>query len=187
MGTYLSQPNTAKDSFDGEGNCVKYGASSMQGWRGSMEDDHIVDAGFNNSDDTSLFAVFDGHGGSEVAKFCSKVKDFFPNPPALRTRASEEPEFPPRELRARPPRDIPLHGRAPIFPRRSTRAPGFPGRGRNARIKRRVHCERSLNPQEKYLLCKFWRFKNHPFQKKDFFCLGQIRLSRIWLLDPAVD
>jgi serine/threonine protein phosphatase PrpC len=39
----------------------------MQGWRGTMEDSFIaeMDLGDNNS----LFGVFDGHGGSEVAKF----------------------------------------------------------------------------------------------------------------------
>ena len=39
----------------------------MQGWRGSMEDTHIAE--LNIGDGNSLFAVFDGHGGREVAKF----------------------------------------------------------------------------------------------------------------------
>ena len=46
----------------------KFGASSMQGWRKSNEDAHITAIDF--VPDHSLFAVFDGHGGSEVAKFC---------------------------------------------------------------------------------------------------------------------
>lgn len=45
----------------------------MQGWRLNMEDAHICDASFDNG--ISLFAVFDGHGGLECAKFCEK---FFP-------------------------------------------------------------------------------------------------------------
>jgi len=70
MGIYLSSPDCRKHSFDGQGNGVRYGASSMQGWRLNMEDAHIANAEFANN--SALFAVFDGHGGSEVAKFCGK-------------------------------------------------------------------------------------------------------------------
>ena len=70
MGIYLSSPDTRKHSLDGQGNGTKYGASSMQGWRLNMEDDHISEATFTPT--SSLYAVFDGHGGPEVAKFCAK-------------------------------------------------------------------------------------------------------------------
>jgi serine/threonine protein phosphatase PrpC len=36
--------------------------SAMQGWRRSMEDSHI--ANLDIGDGVSLFAVFDGHGGT---------------------------------------------------------------------------------------------------------------------------
>lgn len=72
MGIYLSSPDTRKASFTGGGNGQKYGASSMQGWRLNMEDAHISEAEFTPN--SSLYAVFDGHGGSEVAKYCG---DFF--------------------------------------------------------------------------------------------------------------
>ena len=39
----------------------------MQGWRKSNEDAHITAPDFVPGH--SLFAVFDGHGGSEVAQF----------------------------------------------------------------------------------------------------------------------
>lgn len=42
----------------------------MQGWRINMEDSHITEPDFGQG--CSLFAVFDGHGGREVAKFCGK-------------------------------------------------------------------------------------------------------------------
>jgi len=38
MGTYLSKPKTEKVSEDGENDRLRYGLSSMQGWRSSMED-----------------------------------------------------------------------------------------------------------------------------------------------------
>jgi protein phosphatase 1G len=37
-----------------------------------MEDAHICAAKLQDRDDMSLFGVFDGHGGAEVAQFCAK-------------------------------------------------------------------------------------------------------------------
>lgn len=74
MGIHLSKPHTTKSSLVGESNTFRYGVSSMQGWRMNMEDSHIAEPDFDKI--ASLFAVFDGHGGPEVAKFCSK---YFPN------------------------------------------------------------------------------------------------------------
>lgn len=71
MGAYLTTPITKKTSISGEGNGIKFAASSMQGWRTSMEDAHISEPQFTHN--SSLFAVFDGHGGSDVAKFCSET------------------------------------------------------------------------------------------------------------------
>lgn len=70
MGIYLSKPNTTKDSQVGENEKMSFGVSAMQGWRTNMEDAHICNT--NLTDSTALFAVFDGHGGPEVAKFCEK-------------------------------------------------------------------------------------------------------------------
>jgi serine/threonine protein phosphatase PrpC len=68
MGIYLSAPDLRKHSENGEGNGFRYGVSAMQGWRINMEDAHITNPNFDVA--TGLFAVFDGHGGSEVAEFC---------------------------------------------------------------------------------------------------------------------
>ncbi|KAL8123111.1 putative protein phosphatase 2C 60 [Apium graveolens] len=70
MGVYLSTPKTEKISADGEDDRLRFGVSSMQGWRSSMEDDHA--AQLNLDDSTSFFGVYDGHGGKAVSKFCAK-------------------------------------------------------------------------------------------------------------------
>ena len=38
MGVYLSTPKTDKFSDNGENGSLRYGVSSMQGWRSTMED-----------------------------------------------------------------------------------------------------------------------------------------------------
>ncbi|XP_067092390.1 protein phosphatase 1G [Osmerus mordax] len=70
MGAYLSQPNTAKTSSDGGNKKMSYGFSAMQGWRVSMEDAHNCIPELD--EETAMFAVYDGHGGEEVALYCSK-------------------------------------------------------------------------------------------------------------------
>ncbi|KAI0511184.1 hypothetical protein KFK09_011809 [Dendrobium nobile] len=70
MGIYLSTPKTDKLSEDGGNERVRYGLSSMQGWRSTMEDAHAALPDLDAS--TSFFGVYDGHGGKVVAKFCAK-------------------------------------------------------------------------------------------------------------------
>ncbi|KAI8017559.1 putative protein phosphatase 2C 60 [Camellia lanceoleosa] len=70
MGVYLSTPKTDKVSEDCETDRLRYGLSSMQGWRSSMEDAHAAHLDLDTS--TSFFGVYDGHGGKAVAKFCAK-------------------------------------------------------------------------------------------------------------------
>lgn len=69
MGAYLSEPLTTKDSCDEANEFLVSGSSSMQGWRISQEDAHNCILNFDEN--TSFFAVYDGHGGSEVAQYCS--------------------------------------------------------------------------------------------------------------------
>ena len=73
MGAYMSKPKKEK-SFDIGGNQdIRYASCTMQGWRVHQEDAHncILDYGL----DVSFFAVYDGHGGNEVAQYLS---DNFP-------------------------------------------------------------------------------------------------------------
>jgi serine/threonine protein phosphatase PrpC len=44
----------------------------MQGWRHSMEDAHICNPEFDKNTGAALYAIFDGHGGIEVAIFCER-------------------------------------------------------------------------------------------------------------------
>lgn len=78
MGAYLSTPITDKETFEGDGGNVKFGGSSMQGWRRTMEDAHLAEPTLPGDPSTAIFGVFDGHGGSEVAKFCQRymVEEF---------------------------------------------------------------------------------------------------------------
>ena len=76
MGAYLETPITAKDSHSGanKDGSVRFGHSSMQGWRKGMEDSHIAipELAMVGSKEIGMYAVFDGHGGAEVAKYCQK-------------------------------------------------------------------------------------------------------------------
>lgn len=45
MGTFLDKPKTEKHNEHGAGNGLRYGVSSMQGWRVEMEDAHRVRTG----------------------------------------------------------------------------------------------------------------------------------------------
>lgn len=66
---YLDQPNKSKVSEEGETDMLKYCATSMQGWRINMEDAHLSISKFGGDPTACLFAVFDGHGGREIAEF----------------------------------------------------------------------------------------------------------------------
>lgn len=83
MGTYLSTPNLEKDvdegiDYDSTSTPVSWAVVDMQGWRKSMEDSHLAQTnvptvgGDSTLDNVAqVYGVFDGHGGAEVARFCS--------------------------------------------------------------------------------------------------------------------
>ncbi|XP_001943328.1 probable protein phosphatase 2C 6 [Acyrthosiphon pisum] len=70
MGTYLSKPITDKESEDTSNGWLSCGSSSMQGWRESQEDAHNCLLDFDKR--VALFAVYDGHGGAEVAQYAAE-------------------------------------------------------------------------------------------------------------------
>ncbi|GAB1297518.1 Protein phosphatase 1A [Apodemus speciosus] len=71
MGAFLDKPKMEKHNAQGQGNGLRYGLSSMQGWRVEMEDAHTAVIGLPSGLETwSFFAVYDGHAGSQVAKYC---------------------------------------------------------------------------------------------------------------------
>ena len=73
MGAYLSAPNLDVESAEGAGPLSAFGTSSMQGWRRNMEDAHVCRTNLTvGSKPAAFFAVFDGHGGSEVADYCQR-------------------------------------------------------------------------------------------------------------------
>ncbi|KAG1665821.1 Protein phosphatase 1G [Nymphon striatum] len=75
MGNYLNAPVIDKESIDEESDKLSYGASSMQGWRTDQEDAHNCILNFDVN--SSLFAVYDGHGGLDVSNYCSlRLPDF---------------------------------------------------------------------------------------------------------------
>ena len=71
MGSYTSHANTDKHFETGDEKLLSYGVCNMQGWRRNQEDAHISNISFDDTKSLSLFAVFDGHGGAEVAQYCA--------------------------------------------------------------------------------------------------------------------
>lgn len=80
MGNLLGAPITDKETHVGDGENLKFGLSSMQGWRVHMEDAHIAETNMYSLQDGTktqlpghaLFAVFDGHGGTFAAEYAGK-------------------------------------------------------------------------------------------------------------------
>ena len=82
MGAFLDRPITTKETTHGEGNGLRYGVSSMQGWRMSMEDAHTTVPVVPGMDKCSFYAVFDGHCGPTIAKYSSEnlLMEFLKHP-----------------------------------------------------------------------------------------------------------
>ncbi|KAF5270861.1 hypothetical protein FQA39_LY08306 [Lamprigera yunnana] len=73
MGAFLDKPKTDKLQEHGEGNGLRFGVASMQGWRVEMEDAHMAKTDLGGAlKDWSYFAVFDGHAGAKVSAHCAE-------------------------------------------------------------------------------------------------------------------
>ena len=55
-----------------KGVCFAYGVCEMQGLRPYMEDRHMAAGNLKGNPKNSLYAVFDGHGGSAAAQYCTE-------------------------------------------------------------------------------------------------------------------
>jgi len=62
----MSNAKKEKLTSKGSNSQLRYVHCSMQGWRNTMEDDFVCSVN-ELPDNVSLFVVFDGHGGKEVA------------------------------------------------------------------------------------------------------------------------
>ena len=69
MGLSLSEPITTKTTSAVQNEQYKIGVSCMQGWRIDMEDDHTIEIDYIDDSKSCFLAVFDGHGGTNVAKY----------------------------------------------------------------------------------------------------------------------
>ncbi|KAH9398369.1 PREDICTED: probable protein phosphatase CG10417 [Rhagoletis zephyria] len=67
---YLKEAIRTMETSSGTAANYEYASTSCQGWRNTQEDVHLILPNFDS--DTSLFAVFDGHNGIEVAAYVAK-------------------------------------------------------------------------------------------------------------------
>ncbi|XP_028133743.1 probable protein phosphatase 2C T23F11.1 isoform X1 [Diabrotica virgifera virgifera] len=72
MGQTLSEPVTAKDTSCCQDSSFRVGSSCMQGWRINMEDSHTHILSLPDDPNAAFFAVYDGHGGAEIADYAGK-------------------------------------------------------------------------------------------------------------------
>jgi protein phosphatase 1B len=100
MGAFLEKPKTEKYNESKSGAGLRYGLSSMQGWRLEMEDAHSALIGLPDiGDNLSWFAVFDGHAGSRVSYHCSNhLLDCISSSHEFRDSLKKESVMPEEEL-----------------------------------------------------------------------------------------
>jgi len=70
MGAFLTQPLMSKIENRKGNRFFRVGATTMQGWRQSMEDAHSIHLTLDNNVNSGFFGVFDGHCGKQASIFC---------------------------------------------------------------------------------------------------------------------
>eukprot|EP00753_Platysulcus_tardus_P004266 PLAT12526.44.p1 GENE.PLAT12526.44~~PLAT12526.44.p1 ORF type:complete len:385 (+),score=120.10 PLAT12526.44:82-1236(+) len=70
MGGIIPRPKTKKATERAACDGLLVAVTGMQGWRPSMEDEHLIALPVLVDPFVAMFAVFDGHGGTLAAKFC---------------------------------------------------------------------------------------------------------------------
>ena len=75
MGNELDNPILTKNSLDEETQFIKFGLSSVQGWKTQMEEYNffITDIFPNTDKKIDIFGLFSGEGGPEVAKYICNI------------------------------------------------------------------------------------------------------------------
>ncbi|CAK5079636.1 unnamed protein product [Meloidogyne enterolobii] len=88
MGAYRSKPEKEKIYESGGNESIRFASCSMQGWRIHQEDAHNCIIDFMPK--MGFFAVYDGHGGPEVAQYLSlHFPDYLKNSQILNNFDSE--------------------------------------------------------------------------------------------------
>lgn len=70
MGAFLDKPLTDKTCDSQEANGMRAYSCSMQGWRITMEDAHVMCPKLDGNEETAFYGVFDGHGGTYSSEYC---------------------------------------------------------------------------------------------------------------------
>jgi hypothetical protein len=68
--TYSDTPDKTKHSFEGGNGELDFAGTELKGWRSKMEDHHLTLTNYDGDPTSTLFAIFDGHGGISSKHQC---------------------------------------------------------------------------------------------------------------------
>jgi len=73
MGLGLTHPVSSKILYRSGNPFFRVGATSMHGWRETMEDAHTIILSLDKHPESAFFGIFDGHSGSVCSKFVAEI------------------------------------------------------------------------------------------------------------------